>query len=136
MSTDFRSENDTKDATNSEKLILFRNSTYMQRFFEENLAVRQGYRLTCIMSNLTEQAFYAGVGTISPYSHRNNDSCSLKTYALSPEGESRYSVRFSFFSIFKTNHIRWHENHIQDSIAIPVYRQEIAILQTNVFQTQ
>jgi len=26
MSTDFRSENDTKDATNSEKLILFRKS--------------------------------------------------------------------------------------------------------------
>jgi len=42
MSTDFRSENDTKYAINSEKLILFRNSTYLQRFFEENLAARQG----------------------------------------------------------------------------------------------
>jgi len=30
------------------------------------LAAKQGYRLTCLMSNLTEQAFYAGVGTISP----------------------------------------------------------------------
>jgi len=66
MLTDFRSENDTKDATNSKKLILFRNSTYLQRFFENNLAARQGYRLTCLMSNLTEQAFYAGVSTISP----------------------------------------------------------------------
>jgi len=67
MSIDLRSENDTKDATYSEKLILFRNSTYLQRFFENNLSARQSYRLTCLMSNLTEQeqAFYAGVGTIS-----------------------------------------------------------------------
>jgi len=34
------------------------------KVFEKNLAVKQGYCLTCLMSNLTEQAFYAGVGTI------------------------------------------------------------------------
>ena len=45
----------------------------MQRFFVRNLAVRQGYRLTCLMSNLTEQAFYAGVGTTSPYLYRSNE---------------------------------------------------------------
>ena len=42
------------------------------KVFENNLAARQSYRLTCMMSNLTKQAFYAGVGTTSPYSHRNN----------------------------------------------------------------
>jgi len=47
MSTDFHSKNSTKDATNLEKLILFRNSTFLQRFFENNLAARQSYRLTC-----------------------------------------------------------------------------------------
>ena len=45
------------------------------------MAARQGYRLTCLMSNLTEQeqAFYAGIGTISPYSHRINDRCGRGT---------------------------------------------------------
>jgi len=69
MSTDFRSEKGAKDATNSEKLILFRNSTYLQRFFEENAAGRQGYRKACLMRILSEQAFYAGVDVIKPYSY-------------------------------------------------------------------
>jgi len=73
MLTDFRSENDTKEATNSEKLILFRNLVKLQRYFVRNLAARQGYRLTCLSTDFSELAFYAGVGTISPYSHRNND---------------------------------------------------------------
>ena len=36
------------------------------------------------MSNLTEQAFYAGIGTISPYSHRINDDliAALRAYFL------------------------------------------------------
>ena len=34
--------------------------------FLNNLGARQGYRLTCMISDLTEQAFYAGIGTISP----------------------------------------------------------------------
>ena len=29
------------------------------------------------MSNLTEQAFYAGIGTISPYSHRINEPMNM-----------------------------------------------------------
>ena len=45
----------------------------MQRFFVRTLAARQGYRLTYLMSNLTEQAFYAGVGVIKPYSYRSNE---------------------------------------------------------------
>jgi len=34
-------------------------------------ADRQGYRTTCLMRILSEQAFYAGVGVIKPYSYRN-----------------------------------------------------------------
>jgi len=87
MSTDFRSENSTKDATNSEKLIICRNLVKLQRFFVRNLAAIQGYCLTCLMSNLTERAFYTDVGTISPYSHRINgirveDSAMKKTSIL------------------------------------------------------
>ena len=54
------------------KVDFISEGNIIAKVFENYLAVKQSCRLTCLMSNLTEQAFYAGIGTISPYSHRIN----------------------------------------------------------------